>query len=83
MFQAPDAGSPKSKTVNDKTYYWCPGNGAHKPKWVRHEPSTCKGLEGTAEGGTPVDNSTAPPPAASESAVGWSAAMQATVTDLG
>ena len=83
MFQAPGAGEPTTKTVNTKVYYFCPGNGTHKPKWVRHETSMCKGLEG-ASGDPPV----AMPPAASNAApvnqnVGWSTAMQATISDVG
>jgi hypothetical protein len=27
-----------------KDYHWCVGNNAHKPKWVRHEPSSAVDL---------------------------------------
>lgn len=40
MKVAPKDGEPKSKTVDDKTFYWCENHDA----WVRHKPSECQGI---------------------------------------
>ena len=32
MFKKPSGGEPSTKTVNEKEYHWCDGNGAHKAK---------------------------------------------------
>ena len=37
---APKDGEPKSKTVDDKTFYWCETHEA----WVRHLPKDCQGI---------------------------------------
>ena len=42
----PGDGDAKTVKVGDKTYHWCEGNGAHKPKWVAHLPSKCSGITG-------------------------------------
>jgi hypothetical protein len=33
----PAAGDPKSKTLNGKTYHWCP----HNKMWTIHSPTDC------------------------------------------
>ena len=49
----PKEGEPCTKKVNGKTYHWCKGNDAHKPKWVIHDPKSCSRLKKTEakEGG--------------------------------
>ena len=55
MTKPPASSEPKTKTVNDKMYHWCEGNGVHKPKWVIHEPKDCKGCKsGNPGSGGPV-----------------------------
>ena len=44
MSKSPTDGK-LNKVVNDKTYHWCEGNGAHTPRWVRHTPAECRGSE--------------------------------------
>ena len=44
MSKSPTDGK-LTKVVNDKTYHWCEGNGAHTPRWVRHTPAECRGSE--------------------------------------
>ena len=39
-FKAPGANDPKEKSVNGKTWWWCPN---HK-EWCRHKPEDCKGI---------------------------------------
>ena len=36
----PKAGDPKTKTVNNKKYHWCPN---HK-MWTVHTPENCEGI---------------------------------------
>jgi hypothetical protein len=63
MTKPPASGKPKTKTMNNKKYHWCKGNGAHKPKWVIHKPKDCKGLGGdNSGGGAPVAVTPAPTP---------------------
>jgi hypothetical protein len=45
MSKKPKEGEPHTKKVNGKTYHWCEGNDAHKPKWVIHDPKMCSGLK--------------------------------------
>jgi hypothetical protein len=45
MSKKPKEGEPCTKKVNGKTYHWCEGNDAHKPKWVIHDPKSCSGLK--------------------------------------
>ena len=79
MYKKPTGNEPTTKTVNEKEYHWCNGNGAHKPKWVRHKPSECRGNEsGTSTGEESKDEE----PNGGSGAGGWSAAMQATLSDL-
>jgi hypothetical protein len=40
MTKAPTTGSPQSKTVDGKEYFWCP---KHKA-WGRHKAKDCKGV---------------------------------------
>lgn len=40
MTKAPTTGSPQTKTVDGKEYFWCP---KHKA-WGRHQPEECKGV---------------------------------------
>lgn len=40
MTKAPPSGSPNTKTVDGKEYFWCT---KHKA-WGRHKPSDCKGV---------------------------------------
>ena len=51
MSVPPKDGESHTKTIigDDKPWYWCPGNGAHKARWVRHKPSECKGLKDASE----------------------------------
>ena len=81
IFTKPYDGEKHTRTVKDKLYHWCEGNGAHKPKWVRHDPKICcgnkdkgtetKDLSGPATGGGSSGNK-----------VSWSAAMMATINDV-
>ncbi len=83
MYQKPRDGEQHTRTVKDKLFHWCEGNGAHKPKWVRHDPKTCRGNKNTEEkvstgpatGSTPGGNS-------SGNKVSWSAGMMATINDV-
>ena len=45
VYDAPKYGEKKEKVVSGKTYYYCKGHGAHKPRWVVHKPSECHGLK--------------------------------------
>ena len=75
-FQRPKEGEPLKKVVGGKDFHWCEGNGAHKPKWVRHEPAKCTGKK---EGSKPEEK-----PAEEkkeEKHGGWTAAMKATIQD--
>jgi hypothetical protein len=45
MSKKPKDGESQTKKVDGKTYHWCEGNGAHKPKWVIHDPKTCNRLK--------------------------------------
>lgn len=47
MLVAPAEGEPQTKTVDGKTWNWCP---THKA-WVRHTAATCKGIGFRASGG--------------------------------
>jgi hypothetical protein len=40
MTKAPPTGSPRTKTVDEKEYFWC---NKHKA-WGRHKPEDCKGV---------------------------------------
>ncbi len=64
---APKEGEPHTMVIDGKTYYWCEGGNAHKPKWVVHKPSECRGRQAS---GTTVT----PPAAISEVATTTAAA---------
>jgi hypothetical protein len=76
MFKKPSGGEPSTKTVNEKEFHWCDGNGAHKAKWVRHLPSECRGKDRSE--GEPNEEEAGSPAGAG----GWSAAMQAIISDV-
>ena len=42
MLKAPESGQAKTKTVNDKRYWWCPHHQEGKGQWVRHKPEDHK-----------------------------------------
>ena len=50
-YQPPKEGEPSTKTVNEKTYYWCPNHGK-SGKWVRHKPTECKATGDTKDKNT-------------------------------
>ena len=75
-FQRPKEGEPHKKVVDGKDFHWCEGNGAHKPKWVRHEPANCTGKkEGSKTEDKPAEEKK------EEKHGGWTAAMKATIQD--
>jgi hypothetical protein len=39
----PPTDNQKTKTVDDKKYFWCPNHNDGKGQWVRHAPTECKG----------------------------------------
>ncbi len=44
----PKDGEPTTIVVEGKKFHWCDGgNGAHKPKWVVHDPKDCRGNKDT------------------------------------
>jgi len=43
MNKAPKSRESKTKTKDGKTYHWCNGYGAHKPRWVIHKVEKCRG----------------------------------------
>ena len=45
MLVAPKDGEPKEKSVENKTWHWCPKHA----KWTRHKPEDCKGIGGNSE----------------------------------
>jgi len=45
MSEPPKSGESKTKTVDKKTYHWCPNH----ESWTRHHPSECKGKGHTSE----------------------------------
>ena len=53
MLVAPKEGESHTKKIagDEKPWYWCPGNGAHKARWVRHKPEDCKGKDGKTDEG--------------------------------
>ena len=42
MLKASSSGQDKTKTVNDKQYWWCPHHQDRKGQWVRHKPEDHK-----------------------------------------
>ena len=42
MLKAPTGGQAKTKTVNEKQYWWCPHHQGGKGQWVRHKPEDHK-----------------------------------------
>jgi hypothetical protein len=68
-----------------KDYHWCVGNNAHKPKWVRHEPSSAVDLTIRRKATLP----SLPPNRKKEKcdqrrqSVKWSSAMRATLVHRG
>jgi len=92
MNKAPKSGEPKTKTKDGKTYHWCGGYGAHKPRWVIHNVETCRGYikrlrelgENNANSGDGDEEEPEAPASESPSRetqrrVGWSTAMLAQV----
>jgi hypothetical protein len=51
MLKEPIGSEPKTKTVDEKEYHWCPN---HK-SWTRHKPSECNGHNKTTNA-TPLAN---------------------------
>ncbi|CAB9525983.1 unknown protein [Seminavis robusta] len=81
VYQEPNNGDPKSKTVEGKTYHWCPGNGAHKPRWVTHLPEKCNGLKnGSTEEKDAKTDSKATKKGEKEP-VKWTTMMKATIEE--
>ncbi len=79
MLKKPSGGEPSTKMVNEKAYHWCDGNGAHKPKWVRHLPSECRGkARDTKPDG---ESKKTEQPSGDSGAGGWTAAMQALIDE--
>ena len=88
----PKEGESHEKTLagEEKPWYWCPGHGEHKPRWVRHLPAECEGLkkkeknEPKSEDKTPKsilkDKSAKDDP--SKKGVGWSTGMLAKIRSL-
>jgi hypothetical protein len=79
----PKEGEPQSKTIGGKDYHWCVGNNAHKPKWVRHEPSKCSGLDDSkkkSDDAKPASESKKESAIKDAKSVKWSSAMRATLS---
>ena len=80
---APKDGEPQTKTVGGKEYHWCVGNNAHKPKWVRHDPSKCSGLDDSkkkSDDAKPASESKKESAIKDSKTVKWSSAMRATLS---
>ena len=80
MFTKPYEGEKHTRTVKDKLYHWCEGNGAHKPKWVRHDPKDCRGKDKDSEPKEP-DGPATEEGSSEKKKVSWSAAMMATLNE--
>jgi hypothetical protein len=73
-------GEPQSKTIGGKDYHWCVGNNAHKPKWVRHEPSSAVDLTiRRKDVAKPASESKKESAIKDAKSVKWSSAMRATL----
>ncbi|CAB9524291.1 unknown protein [Seminavis robusta] len=79
VFNEPSNEEPKTKTVDGKVWNWCEGNGAHKPRWVTHKLSECRGTKnGSGESKASDKN---PKEKKEKEPVKWTAAMNATIED--
>ena len=82
MLVPPKDGESHTKKISgdDKPWYWCPGNGAHKARWVRHKPEECKGKEDKpAEKEEKAPKSESTKEESGKKSVTWSNSMLATL----